>query len=494
VLNRCSAIITYILHIQETFSTFTEELKKAIDISWSAIALIEESSLYMLALFTEIGSAWQQGERLALKGSATEWVANHRRALVEPDLSAESKFETVRYHISQGIRSIAYLPLIARGEVIGSLIVASRQPDAYSQRQMMLLEQVAFQIAMPVENARLYAMVEEKARVDELTTLLNRRSMDETIAGEIGRHSRYGGAFSLVSIDLDSFKEYNDNYGHLGGDRVLKKVSVIIKGAVRSADQAFRYGGDEFSILLPQTTTDEASQVAERVRRYIALKFKTDNVPVTASIGIAGWPTDGITVNEIIAAADAALYQAKKSGGNSIHYATGIPLVAENLPEIEEIPRDNDTLSAIYSLVATVDMRNHQSTQHSKRVCEHAVSLARALKLKQTDVTRLEICATLHDIGKISISDEILKKPAKLSDDEWEIMKEHPRTGATIAGRIHKLAPCVPGILHHHERYDGSGYPDGLKGEEIPLDARILAIADAFTTMTSYRPYADILS
>ncbi|MBA7663311.1 hypothetical protein ES703_71350 [subsurface metagenome] len=314
------------------------------------------------------------------------------------------------------------------------------------------------------------------------------------IASEIGRHSRYGGIFSLIILDLDSFKIYNDNYGHLAGDKLLKQIGSIMKSAIRNADQAFRYGGDEFAILLPQTAIDEANQVAERVRKYIALKAKAGNVPVTASLGIASWPAEGITANGIIAAADAALYHAKRSGGNQIHCASGMLLPLDEVPASTTSQGDDGALSTIYSLATTVDMRNHHSSQHSKKVSEYALALARALNLKQADLNRLEICALLHDIGKISISDEILHKPGKLTDKEWEIVKEHPRLSATIANRVRKLVPCVPGILYHHEGYDGGGYPEGLKGEDIPLDARILAIADAFVAMTSYRPYAAVLS
>ncbi|GAH05505.1 unnamed protein product, partial [marine sediment metagenome] len=160
-------------------------------------------------------------------------------------------------------------------------------PNAYSQRHIMLLEQLASQIAMPVENSRLYAEAEEKARTDELTGLLNRRSLDEMIASEIGRHSRYGGVFSIIILDLDSFKAFNDNYGHLAGDKILRQVGSIMKSTIRGADQAFRYGGDEFAILLPQTTIEAASEVAGRVRQQIASEVKTGRIPITASLGLA---------------------------------------------------------------------------------------------------------------------------------------------------------------------------------------------------------------
>ncbi len=236
--------------------------------------------------------------------------------MVESDLSQESQFVMAESYLKQGVRSIVYLPLIAKGRGVGSLIVASHHPSAYSHRHIMLLEQLASQIAMPVENSRLYVELQEKARVDGLTGLLNRRSLDEVMASEISRHSRYGGVFSLIILDLDSLKSFNDNYGHLAGDDLLAKIGSFVKNSIRSSDQAFRYGGDEFAILLPNTSIDAANQVAERIRKQVTSRVIVGHIPVTASLGLASWPANGIGANEVIAAADAALYQAKRSGGN----------------------------------------------------------------------------------------------------------------------------------------------------------------------------------
>jgi len=314
------------------------------------------------------------------------------------------------------------------------------------------------------------------------------------LASEIGRHSRYGGIFSVTILDLDSFKVFNDTYGHLAGDKLLRQAGNVMKSAIRSADQAFRYGGDEFAVLLPQTSIDAAYQVAERVRKQVALKIKSGDVPITVSLGLATWPADGIGSNEIIATADAALYHAKRSGGNRSHCASGTLLPLDKIAVGSKGKQDSGDLSTIYSLAATVDARDHYTHNHSKRVSEYALALAEAIHLEPLEISRLETCALLHDIGKIGVSDEILNKPNKLTDEELEVVKRHPQLGATIASRTRQLTSCVAGILHHHERYDGTGYPKGLKGEDIPLESRILAIADVFAALTSDRPYAEALS
>ncbi|MFH1087610.1 MAG: diguanylate cyclase [Chloroflexota bacterium] len=316
VINRSTAIVASALDTQQIYDAFIQELKKVMDIDWAAIVLIERNDLYFLALSSEIGSGWQVGERIPVKDTPAEWVAVHRKPLVETDLLQESRFAMGEYYLRQGIRSIAWFPLIAKRRAIGSLIIASRHPNSYGQRHIRLLEQLASQIAMPVHNSRLYAEAEERARIDELTGLLNRRSLNELTAKEIKRHSRYGGVFSIIILDLDSFKAFNDALGHLAGDRLLRQVGSIMKASIRGADHAFRYGGDEFAILLPNTAIAPAYLVAERIRTQLALEVTIEDIPATASLGLASWPADGKEASEVIAAADGALYEAKRSGGN----------------------------------------------------------------------------------------------------------------------------------------------------------------------------------
>jgi len=494
LLSHLATIMTSSLDVQQIYDRFIKELRKVMDVDLAAIILVEGDELNLLALTSEIGSAWQTGDRLQLKGTATEWVITNKTALVEPNLSQESRFWTGKYHIKQGVQSMVFLPMLVGDEAIGSLCIANRHPNAYTQSQVQLLSQLASRIATSIENARLYAQAEQRARIDELTGLWNRRHLMERIQIEIGRHSRYGGTFSLVILDLDSFKAFNDRYGHIEGDKLLKQLGTVLRSAIRDADEAFRYGGDEFAIILPQTGVKDAREVAERVRHRIASEIKVGDPPITASLGLASWPMDGIAINEIISAADKALYYAKQSGGNQSQAVLEIlPPMAEPATEFE-VQQDKGAFSIIYALAAAVDAKDHYAHDHSQKVKEYAVALAKSLDMEPTDVARLSICALLHDIGKIGISDEILNKASELSAEEWEVIKSHPQLGADIVSHVPQLASCLLGILYHHEYYDGSGYPLGLKGEAIPLDARILCVVDAFAAMTSARPYRDALS
>ncbi len=296
-----------------------------------------------------------------------------------------------------------------------------------------------------------------------------------------------------MNLDLDSLKTFNDNYGHVAGDKLLKEIGGIMMNSIRGSDQAFRHGGDEFAILLPETNIESAQGVAERVRKRIAIELESPAL-ITASLGIASWPTNGTRANELIAAADTALYQAKRSGGNQSRCALDIMASISDIPSDSNDSQESAALSTIFSLAATVDAMDNYTLSHSKKVKELAVILAEALNLEPLEIHRLETCAMLHDIGKISVTNDILNKRGELTEDEWKLMKTHPVVGANIVSHVRKLKACIPGILYHHERYDGGGYPEGLKGEEIPLDARILAIADAFAAMTTERPYRGVIA
>lgn len=490
LINRLTGIITSTVNIQDIFEGFAQELKKVVDLDYASIALIEEAQLHVLALSSQVRSVRRVGEKIPLKGSATEWVAEHRKSSYEANLQEHSRFWTAGHYIHEGIRSLLHLPLVVRDEVIGSLIIASCHPDAYRPEQIRLLEHLALQIATPIENSQLYARAEQRSRIDELTGLFNRRHFEERLKEEIARHSRHGDAFSLLMLDLDSFKAYNDMYGHPSGDRLLNQIGEIISGAIRNGDQAFRYGGDEFAAILPQTDAENAHTVAERVRECVAAEMDDRHLAVTCSIGLASYPSDGVLPGELVNTADTALYYAKSTGGNRTYLSS--KMFSEPETEIETNTRAG-TLSAVYALAAAVDAKDHYTYGHSRKVNAHSVALAEAIGLPPEEVARISTAALLHDIGKIGVPDRILNKKGKLTTEEWEAMKLHPRLGATIVGNIPDLAPCVGVILYHHERWDGTGYPEGLKGKAIPLGARILAVADAFAAMTSARPYRDAL-
>ncbi len=388
----------------------------------------------------------------------------------------------------------ALYPLKSRGKLIGVLALGNKQSGGpYSQGDMQLVSRITNQAGIIIENAQLYHQAKVRANTDELTGLYNHRSFHERMEQEIARGSRFGGTFSLIMLDIDLFKAYNDIYGHLAGDQVLRKVGHYITSSIRSVDLAFRYGGEEFAIILPEARLDDAYKVAERIRKTVESKTSSRAMPITASLGVGNWPNDGVMKEEVIGLADAALYRAKQTGRNRTCLSSDVLKPGSSLIgiELEAKPR---ALSIIYALAATVDAKDSYTYGHSRKVSEYAVALAEALHLPPEKVNTIRAASLLHDIGKVGVPDSILNKKSPLTEDEWKPIKAHPELGVEILRHVIDLVNCLPAILHHHEHYDGSGYPAGLAGEAIPIEAKILSVADAYDAMTSPRPYREQLS
>jgi HD-GYP domain-containing protein (c-di-GMP phosphodiesterase class II) len=241
---------------------------------------------------------------------------------------------------------------------------------------------------------------------------------------------------------------------------------------------------------------DAGFQVVERVRKRVANELGFAEVAVTTSIGLAGWPDDGISHTDIIASADVMLYRAKRSGGNQSIRPSGTSKTHKETSEKEDTDNiiDNNTLGVICALSETVDSKLYYSYNHSRKVADYALALGKLLQMEASELGKLEVCALLHDVGKISIGEEILNNEGELTAEEKELIRAHPDLGSAIAERIPKLAVCADGIRHHHEWYNGTGYPGGLKGEDIPLEARILAVADTFTVLTANTDNSDVMT
>jgi diguanylate cyclase (GGDEF)-like protein/putative nucleotidyltransferase with HDIG domain len=331
----------------------------------------------------------------------------------------------------------------------------------------------------------------ELSITDELTGLYNRRHLYAVLETETYRSQRYGSPFCMVILDLDGFKEYNDKFGHTVGDTVLKSFALTLKLTLRETDPAFRYGGDEFAIILPSTDSSIAKKVVDRIRdewlRAIKNQHTIQRSPVGFSAGIVQFPKDAETGDGLIFLADTALFRSKREGGNK-------STVVSELGSLSADVLDTATLDQVYALAATVDARDPYTYGHSKRVGGIAEMIGKAIGLRRDELVNLHAAGLLHDIGKVGVPDAILTKPGKLEEHEWRIIKQHSAEGARIVDRVKDLAPLVPLIRHHHEWFNGTGYPDGLKAQEIPLGARIITVADAYDTMTTVRPYRNVVS
>jgi diguanylate cyclase (GGDEF)-like protein len=323
----------------------------------------------------------------------------------------------------------------------------------------------------------------EAARTDSLTGLLNRRALDERLEQEIARAERTRRPFTVLLADLDRFKEINDRYGHPAGDATLILVAQVLRGATRSVDAVARVGGDEFALLLPESDEEQGWVLVERLRRYLAEALVDHRPAVGLSIGLVVYPRDGETAEALRASVDKALYTAKEAGSSRPS--------ARASPAAEAVNAAGATapeLAAMLTLVRTLDARGVGSAEHSRRVAHLAGIAARQLGLPPEKVERIELAGSLHDIGTIGVPESVLGKRGPLTAEERSQVRRHPVIGADILGSP-PFVDIRDWVLHHHEQPDAGGYPSGLSAEEIPFEARILAVAEAYEAMTNDRTY-----
>jgi diguanylate cyclase (GGDEF)-like protein/PAS domain S-box-containing protein len=374
------------------------------------------------------------------------------------------------------------------------------------------------------ERNRLNTELEARAVTDSLTGLYNHAHFYQRLADEIDRAKRYDHRFALVMMDIDTFKHYNDSRGHQAGDAALRLVGECIRSAMRRSDMAFRYGGDEFVAILLNADVSRAQDIVRRINRRIATRLKEAGDSARAwlgvSAGIACYPADATTVDELVGMADAAMYDAKRlawargiMGQRQAVESAACPVNTLNETQTKMFSGAASSLSAalqdlagpdvlaeselrtIAALGAAAEIRDPFIRGHQERTSRLAATVAKEMGLSPDRVRNLTTAGLLHDLGKLSVGESILNKPGKLSESEFAKMKEHAALGASmIVSGAEALQPLAPIVRHHHERFDGSGYPDGLARENIPLEARILSVVDAFDAMTHERAYRKALS
>jgi diguanylate cyclase (GGDEF)-like protein/putative nucleotidyltransferase with HDIG domain len=358
--------------------------------------------------------------------------------------------------------------------------------NAFDGNEPQMLESIGVEVGAALENARIYAEAVEAADRDSVTGLYNHRAIHQRLDSEFHRAERQLRPLTIIMMDLNNFKLFNDTYGHPVGDQVLKRVADVLESECRKCDILGRYGGDEFIAILPDTDVPLAMVVAQRLRSRMALegfrhKGEANTVPVTLSFGIATFPDDSKNRFELVALADANLYTAKIS-------ESGIIGTSETQRSNRGL-RKEGAFDVLDAMVTAVDNKDRYTRRHSEDVTEYALWIAEEMGLSEETMRVLRIGALLHDVGKIGVPEDVLRKPGRLTDDEYEVMKRHPHLGALIVSSMPGMESIVDIVRSHHERWDGKGYPDGLKGEEIPILGRLLAVADAYSAMTTARPY-----
>jgi len=451
-----------------------------------------------------------------------------KEVVIISDINGDPLMKEVREVLNQiGIKSLMVVPISYQDIVIGTLFLkVIRKAHDFTQEDIKFCQVIANTSANAIKNAQLYEEIRVQAKTDGLTRLLNHRAFLECYQEEVIRSKRTNKPFSIIMIDVDDFKSINDSFGHQYGDRLLYELAQHLKDNTRGFDIVARYGGDEFICLLPETTHDGGLLVAKRIIERFREKVRGGHVEMTMSIGVSTYyyHTDDSAL--LLQLADQAMYLAKYRGGDQVFSFDPSDtqnlrswnkkvfetfLVVKNLNRFDnrqEIAEDfieqlrkmlsvgsspQSLYEVVTSLSSALDARDHYTNGHSERVISYAKQIARELGMPMKHQEELVYLCLLHDIGKIGIPDHILNKPGRLTPEEFEIMKRHAEIGEKIISPIESLKSLKPLIRHHQEFYDGSGYPDGVRGEEIPLACRILAVVDTFDAMTTDRPYRKAL-
>ena len=408
------------------------------------------------------------------------------------------------------------IPMMSVDKCIGVMLVGK----SISRLNINLSTFLSNYMGMYIHNIQLLEQTNKFANTDNLTSLYTHRGFQEVLAKEMAKAKDNNTPLSVIMFDVNNITKINRELGHAKGDEVIKIIAEKVKQNIKNTDSAGRYGGDEIAVIMPETDTKNAKYMAEYITYCLSCCFVDDVGPVKVSVGVATYPDCAQDQEKLLLLAEQAMYisQAKgyKEGMSAIistedfnfwddvavnsfteilakrHFETGINFEDEFVKKINnvDILNHNNLMEMVTSLAGAIDAKDPYTKGHSTSVSRYSEALARAINLPEADVERIKIGAMLHDIGKIGIPETVLKKPGKLTDEEWEIMKQHPTIGAEkVLAPNEALREFIPIVKHHHERLDGKGYPDKLSGEQIPLEARIVSVADAYHALVSDRPY-----
>ena len=534
LLNLISRDAIATLNPDEVLSKITEQLENGLSYDHIGIAMLDYTTRELVIQAESGKRRGALGRRLPLDMGLIGQVARTGKVAIYRSLpNTQNGAKPV---MPESVSAMA-LPIFYADHLHGVLYVETLEHLDFSEEESLLLRTLADLISGALHNALTFQKAQEQAITDGLTGVKTHRFFMEALSSEWKRSSRAGRSFALVLMDLDRFKFVNDFYGHLEGDLVLQRVGQILETNCRRSDVVARYGGDEFVILMPETTMEQARQLSSKLRGWVAADPLLREKNISASFGIACYPLHGASPQELIQVADASMYLSKHQGGNTVStadhvdpnearrwkrdvleaylgvtlkrlFTTGpeafeeiylrlrqftdsLPTTDASEPAPQDGPRalPQSILDTVTSLAYAIDAKDQYTQGHSQKVSAYAGLLAEALGMSELEVEEIRLGAVLHDVGKVGIPEAILNKSGPLNLEEWDNMKTHVIFGGKLLEPLLPLARIRKMVLHHHEFFDGSGYPEALSGENIPLGARIITIADSYDTITSDRSY-----
>jgi diguanylate cyclase (GGDEF)-like protein/putative nucleotidyltransferase with HDIG domain len=539
LLNTISRNAIATLNPDEMLAKITEQLEAGLTYDHIGIGVLDYSTREVVIQAEAGKRRGGLGRRIPLGAGLVGQVARTGQlAAYKANIPADAGLKPL---LSDTLSAIA-LPVFYAEQLHAILYIESSQLEDFSEEEVLLLRTLADLLAGALHNALSFQKAQEQAITDGLTGVKTHRFFMEALSAEWKRSTRAGRSFALVLMDLDRFKFVNDFYGHLEGDLVLQRVGHILETNCRRSDVVARYGGDEFVILMPETNMEHARQLASKLRGWVSADQLLREKNISASFGIACYPLHGSSPQELIQVADASMYLSKHQGGNAVStadhfdpneakkwkrdvleaylgvtlkrlFATGPEAFEEIYSRLKQFTESlaatdggnsasataayldgpqalpQAVLDTVTSLAFAIDAKDHYTQGHSQKVSAYAVLIAEAMELSDLEVEEIRLGGVLHDIGKVAIPENILNKNGPLNPQEWDMMRSHVTFGAKILDPLTPLARIRKMVLHHHEFFDGSGYPEALAGEDIPLGSRIIAVADAYDTITSDRTY-----
>ena len=495
---------------QEFYNDINDLLVNTLNISYTGLGLFNDKSKSIhLKVLSKSGATYSS--RIFEKDSESEIIKAY---LQNKKIISESSNFLSNPYINN--TSVAIFPLGHNGEKFGVFIVGDEKINMHINIYTIINKI----ISMYFMNEHLSEMKNITSDVDGLTGLSSHRAFQEKLADEIKKSASLKTELAVVIFDVNSISKINRELGHAKGDEIIRTVADKIAQNVQDKSLVGRYGGDEIAVIMPTTTIDEAKYFAE----YIAYSLSCcliDNVgPIRVSIGISSYPKATHDQEKLLIMAEQAMYISQSKGYQhgmativssqdfdfwddmalssfasvltKRHAQVGISFEEELVKKFhdEEIISQHHLLDVVTSLASAIDAKDTYTKGHSTGVARYSEALARAFGLEEKEIERIKLGAVLHDVGKIGIPEQILRKPTGLSDDEWQIMKQHPTIGVEkVIKPNRQLHDLIPIVKYHHERYDGKGYPEGIKGTDIPLAARIVSVADAYHALVSDRPY-----
>ena len=497
LLKDFSLSISKTLDCSEILSLYTELINEHTSIDTAYVFVYDSTEqAYMLQSCTDKMKA--KAVSILADNPLIKWLLAHGTGISYKDFRHTSNYKSMwgtEKTIFDSLKAEHILPIICDNELIGLVIVSAKPGKSdYTYSEIAFLESVSSMVSIAMKNAELYETIQKEAHMDSLTDLYNRRYFTEKFEKlfDDNIHS----SVTLILINFDDFKLYNELYGSNGGDNVLIIFADILKRVIGSRGIIGRYSGKEFSICLPMCSSYEAELIVNVIREQLnaALTESCESTKkfLTFSAGICSYPAAASNAKQLITYANMAVSAVKKRGKNKTIIYSNQDSTDYNRLSFENMEAiGQEYAPTIYALAAAVDAKDHYTFSHSENVSTLATQLAMAIGLDAEHVEMIRQAGLLHDIGKISIPEAILTKTARLTNEEYTIMKTHVENSIAMIRHLPSLDYVIPIATSHHERYDGKGYPRGLAGEEIPVGGRCLGVADAFDAMVSRRPYKD---